>query len=72
MQLFWSRWSREYVPELQQRSKWKKNSSVLLKPDVMVLIKEDGLPPLKWLLGRVISVQPGSDGIKNETLDNKV
>uniref|UniRef100_A0AAR5PUR1 Integrase catalytic domain-containing protein n=1 Tax=Dendroctonus ponderosae TaxID=77166 RepID=A0AAR5PUR1_DENPD len=44
MQLFWSRWSREYVPELQQRSKWKKNSSVLLKPDVMGLIKEDGLP----------------------------
>ncbi|KAH1021651.1 hypothetical protein HUJ04_011142 [Dendroctonus ponderosae] len=63
MQLFWSRWSREYVPELQQRSKWKKNSSVLLKPDVMVLIKEDVLPSPKWLLGGVISVHPGSDGI---------
>ncbi|KAH1017004.1 hypothetical protein HUJ05_007742 [Dendroctonus ponderosae] len=49
------------IPE--NRSKWKKNSSVLLTPDVVVLTKKDGLPPLKWLLGRMISVQPGSDGI---------
>jgi hypothetical protein len=28
----------------------------------MVLIKEDNLPPFKWLLGRIDQVIPGQDG----------
>lgn len=62
-QHFWTRWSKEYVSELQQRVKWKSNKDSL-KKDTLVLIKEDGTPPLKWKLGRVESVIPGpSDGI---------
>lgn len=61
-QHFWSRWSKEYVSELQQRGQWKTHSKPLEK-DTLVLIKDDHLPPLKWRLGRILEVYPGSDGI---------
>ncbi|CAI6375757.1 unnamed protein product [Macrosiphum euphorbiae] len=34
-----------------------------IQPGTMVLIKENNLPPLKWLLGRVTNVHPGPDGV---------
>lgn len=61
-QQFWSRWNKEYVSELQQRVKWRTDGQTL-KPNMLVVIKEDNLPPLRWKLGRVIAVYPGSDGI---------
>ncbi|EZA50978.1 hypothetical protein X777_10409 [Ooceraea biroi] len=62
-QHFWRRWSAEYLHSLQQRSKWKTNKGVQLQPNQMVLIKQQGLAPLQWLLGRVEEVHPGSDGV---------
>lgn len=59
---FWIRWSKEYVSELQQRTKWR-NSNDPLKLNSLVVLKEDHLPPLKWRLGRIVAVHPGSDGI---------
>ncbi|XP_041969194.1 uncharacterized protein LOC121726042 [Aricia agestis] len=46
-QHFWKRWSQEYVSELQTRSKWQQNKGAL-KEDMLVLIKDDHLPPMKW------------------------
>lgn len=66
---FWKRWSKEYVVELQQRTKWRTNSEPL-KLNSLVVIKEDNLPPLKWRLGRIVAVHPGSDGI-NRVADVK-
>ncbi|KAJ8915391.1 hypothetical protein NQ315_008278 [Exocentrus adspersus] len=63
VQLFWSRWAKEYIGQLQAKSKWKQSYPEKLKPDVLVLIKEDGLPPLKWLLERVLNLSPGPDGV---------
>lgn len=61
-QHFWRRWSREYISELQMRTKWKlKKDDIILGS--LVLIKEDNLPPLKWRLGRVTRVFPGADGV---------
>lgn len=62
-QHFWRRWHKEYLNELQVRTKWKANCAQLLRPGVLVLIKEDNLPPMKWMLGRVQEVHPGSDGV---------
>lgn len=59
-QQFWKRWSNEYVSRLQQRPKWvgpKPNLTV----GMMVLVKDDRLPPLQWKLGRIIEVHPGCD-----------
>ncbi|XP_041972200.1 uncharacterized protein LOC121728148 [Aricia agestis] len=61
-QHFWTRWSREYVSELQSRSKWRFQTDDL-KENTLVIIKEDNLPPLKWCLGRIIKTYPGKDGV---------
>ncbi|XP_035232210.1 uncharacterized protein LOC118203998 [Stegodyphus dumicola] len=50
----------EYLSQLQQRPKWQKSQNDLEINDI-VLIKEDNLLPLKWKLGRIIAVHPGSD-----------
>ncbi|XP_061711557.1 uncharacterized protein LOC133520879 [Cydia pomonella] len=61
-QHFWHRWAKEYVAELQRRTKWKtKKDDISLNS--LVLIKDDNLPPLKWRLGRVTRLYPGSDGV---------
>ncbi|XP_052749871.1 uncharacterized protein LOC128200456 [Galleria mellonella] len=61
-QHFWRRWAKEYVSELQSRSKWKTNQSEV-ELNKLVLIKDDNLPPLQWKLGRIIRIYPGTDGI---------
>lgn len=61
-QHFWRRWQKEYISELQQRTKWKSNTAQLNIGD-MVLISEDNTPPLCWRLGRVLRLIPGPDGI---------
>ncbi|UYV69790.1 hypothetical protein LAZ67_7000738, partial [Cordylochernes scorpioides] len=55
-----SRWTREYINSLQQRNKWRLSQDNL-KPNQLVLIKEDNLPPLQWRLARILEVYPGSD-----------
>nr|CAH7729802.1 unnamed protein product [Callosobruchus chinensis] len=63
MQTIWCRWSKEYINELQVRSKWRQNYPNLLKQGAIVLLKEDNLPPLKWSLGRILELHPGKDGV---------
>lgn len=61
-QHFWSRWSKEYVSELQLRVKWRTGKDCL-NLNSLVIIKDDSLPPLKWKMGRVVALHPGTDGI---------
>lgn len=61
IQDFWKRWAREYVSELHQRSKWQRVRAEV-KVGSLVLLKQEGLPPLEWNLGRIVAVLPGSDG----------
>ncbi|XP_040175623.1 uncharacterized protein LOC120908545 [Anopheles arabiensis] len=56
----WKRWSTDYLSGLQQRTKWTKQKDNV-KLDTMVLLKEDGLPPSKWCLGRVTQIIKGAD-----------
>lgn len=67
-QHFWSRWSTEYLLSLQQRNKWKVSKGPQLKSGQLVLCKEDGLPPLKWSIGRIQEVYPGTDGLVRTAL----
>lgn len=63
-QSFWKRWSREYVAQMQHRTKWKAavpNNEV--KIGRLALIRDDNSPPLKWHLGRICDIHPGSDGL---------
>ncbi|CAK1591284.1 unnamed protein product [Parnassius mnemosyne] len=62
VQDFWRRWSKEYLVNCLQRYKWSK---IIPEPEIgnIVLIKEDNLPPGRWLLGRVVAKHPGLDQI---------
>lgn len=62
LQHFWKRWQSEYVPELQRLTKWGRNHDKLEK-DMLVILKDDNAPPLRWKLGRIVAVHPGKDGI---------
>lgn len=61
-QHFWSRFSSEYILWLQQRTKWSQQKGEL-KEGTMVVVKDKSLPPLMWLLGRIIRLLPGKDNI---------
>lgn len=61
-QHFWTRWTKEYISELQTRMKWNEHKPDL-QPNTLVVLKEDNSPPLKWSLGRIIATIPGKDGV---------
>ncbi|CAK1595087.1 unnamed protein product [Parnassius mnemosyne] len=62
LQGFWRRWSNDYINQLQQRYRWKDQTPEPKEGDV-VLVKEDDLPPCKWLLGIIVVKHPGKDNI---------
>ena len=58
----WNRFLREYIPNQQTRSKWKKTSENLKVNDLVWLL-EDFTPRGLWPLAKVIEIYPGSDGV---------
>ncbi|XP_026731637.1 uncharacterized protein LOC113496572 [Trichoplusia ni] len=62
VQNFWRRWSLEYLTQLQHRYKWTNCNP---EPEIgdVVLVKEDGLPPARWLYGIIKNKHPGLDNI---------
>ncbi|GFV32308.1 integrase catalytic domain-containing protein [Trichonephila clavipes] len=61
VQHIWTKWSRDYLNNLQQRNKWQFHKDNV-KLNTMVLIKDDNLPVNKWSLGRITKLVPGTDG----------
>ena len=61
--IFWSRWTKEYLPSLQQRQKWNKPQRNLAENDIVLLLDEN-TPRCTWPLGRVLEVYRNSkDGL---------
>jgi len=58
-QLFWSRWSKEYLPQLQKRGKWIKPCRNLAVGDLAVL-REDHIPSIEMEIGAHHSNPPWS------------
>ncbi|XP_014215483.1 uncharacterized protein LOC106644477 [Copidosoma floridanum] len=59
---FSSRWSQEYLTQLQQRTKWTR-AQPNLKVEEVVLIKNELQPAIKWLMGSIVRTFPGEDGL---------
>ncbi|XP_043263595.1 uncharacterized protein LOC122403875 [Colletes gigas] len=59
---FWTRWHKEYIHQLNVRTRWIKGSHEI-KEGSLIILKDDHLPPLQWHLGRVEEVHPGADNI---------
>ncbi|XP_041988227.1 uncharacterized protein LOC121739739 isoform X1 [Aricia agestis] len=57
----WRGWSREYLQNLQTRTRWTSPTKDIELNDIVV-IKEDHMPPGKWALARVCELHPGKDG----------
>lgn len=49
------------MSNIHNRTKWTRQRDNIAV-GTMVVLKEDGLPPLKWHLGRVTDIHTGSDG----------
>ena len=59
---FWSRWRREYLQQLQERSKWVVEKPSLEIGDI-VLIKDKAAKRNFWPLGRVVVVYKSKDNL---------
>ncbi|XP_058816019.1 uncharacterized protein LOC131679327 [Topomyia yanbarensis] len=61
LQNFWKRWRREYLCQLQGRTKrWK--PAVRIDIGKLVVIQDDNQPPMRWKMGRIVQTHPGDDG----------
>ncbi|XP_062699574.1 uncharacterized protein LOC134284609 [Aedes albopictus] len=62
IQHFWTRWRREYLNQLQARTKrWK--PAVPVEPGKLVVVKDENVPPIRWKMGRIVAVHPGEDDV---------
>lgn len=60
-EMFWRRWTREYLPTLQRRQKWAMATNSVKVGDIVVLC--DGKQPRNvWPRGIISKVFPGNDG----------
>ena len=60
--LFWQKWLREYLPELQKRRKWLKTHRNVAEGD-LVLIVDEQTPRSLWPLGVVTKANESNDGL---------
>ncbi|XP_072938854.1 uncharacterized protein [Epargyreus clarus] len=60
--IFWTRWLREYLPELQHRRE-PHGRGATVKIGDLVQILDSNLPRNIWVRGRVIATFPGPDNI---------
>lgn len=65
--VFWRRWTKEYLPELQQRQKWTRKTQNFKKGDI-VLIVDETAPRGSWLMGQVTQPLPDSEGTVRQVL----
>ncbi|KAK7882611.1 hypothetical protein WMY93_028785 [Mugilogobius chulae] len=77
--IFWKRWTREYLPLLQERQKWARPSRNFAIGDI-VLIVDDSSPRNSWVTGKVVQTTPDKSGFvrqvrvktKTTTLDRPI
>ena len=62
VKVFWKRWLREYLPELQKRQKWLGIKSNLKVGD-LVLVMDENAPRGSWPLGLIQEVSVCRDGL---------
>lgn len=57
---FWKAWVRDYLSSLQMRGK-NRERSPNVRPGMIVILHDKGLPPQCWKLGKIHAVYPGED-----------
>lgn len=75
---FWTRWRKECLLSLQERSKWSRDRRNAKVNDI-VLLQDDGMPRNQWKLAKVVEIFRGADEkvrklkllVSDTTLDRK-
>lgn len=62
VELFWTRWRKEYVSLLQERKRWVREMRSFQEGD-LVLVVDQLLPRNLWCLGKVVEVKRDQDGL---------
>lgn len=57
--LFWKRWVKGYLPQLQERQKWHRIRRNFIPGDFVVIVDEYA-PRNSWLIGRVVDAASSS------------
>ena len=60
--MYWKRWTKEYLPLLAFRNKWTKHRENMKIADI-VITAEDNIERSKWPLAQVIKLFCGKDGV---------
>ena len=58
----WKRWVREHLSGQIQRKKWNEDTRNIQVGD-LILVVDYTVSRGSWLLGRVVEVFPGTDGV---------
>lgn len=59
--IFWKRWCKEYLAQLQERQRWSTSGRNLQVGDVVMIVDETS-PRISWPLGRVVETYPDRKG----------
>ena len=60
--MIWSRWSKEYLPQWNERSKWNKEDTRQLEVNDLVWIVDENVKRAHYKMGRVLDIFHGGDG----------
>ena len=60
--VFWKRWTHEYISSLQSRQKWDKHKREIQVGDI-VLVTDLSRPRLQWPLAKIVGVKRSQDGV---------
>lgn len=60
-QQFWKIWHKEYLSRLNNRPKWFKPQENV-RVGQLVLLRDEGVPPTKWPVARILKVHPDDKG----------
>ncbi|CAI5660401.1 unnamed protein product [Oreochromis niloticus] len=60
--LFWKRWVKEYLPQLQERQKWQRIGRNFIPGDVVIDV-DDSAPRNPWETGRVVEAISDGKGL---------
>ena len=60
--MIWKRWTQEYLPQWNQRSKWSKEQVRNLKEGELVWLFDDSVKCCEYKLGRITEIFTGNDG----------
>ena len=61
--MIWKRWTREYLPQWNQRSKWSNEHVRNLKEGELEWLVDDSVKCCEYKLGRIFEIFNGNDGV---------